>query len=117
MFRAHDPIAGRLVAVKLFPLDLPPEQTADLAAALEDVVSQQPRHPDVAAALAAGVEGRQAYLAQEYVAGDSLDAVIRQSGRAADRRHAGRRWAVWRRRSIARRARGFITARFTCATC
>jgi hypothetical protein len=65
----------------MFRLDLPPEQTADLAAALEDVVSQQPRHPTLAAALAAGVEGKQAYLAQEYVVGDPLDAVIRQSGR------------------------------------
>lgn len=83
MFRAHDPIEGRLVALKLFRLDLPPEQTADFAAALEDVVSQQPQHPTIATAIAAGVEGRQAYLAQEYVIGDSLDAVIRQSGRPA----------------------------------
>jgi serine/threonine protein kinase len=66
----------------MFRLDLPPEQTADLAAALEDVVSQQPRHPTLAAALAAGVEGKQAYFAQEYVVGDPLDAVIRQAGRA-----------------------------------
>jgi PEGA domain/Protein kinase domain len=62
-------------------LDLPPEQTADLAAALEDLVAQQPRHPTIAAALAAGVEGKQAYLAQEFVVGEPLDAVIRQSGR------------------------------------
>ena len=81
VFRAHDPIEGRLVALKMFRLDLPPEQTADLAAALEDVVSQQPHHPTLAAALAAGVEGKQSYLAQEYIVGDSLDAVIRQSGR------------------------------------
>ena len=101
----------------MFRLDLPPEQTADLAAALEDVVSQQPRHPTLAAALAAGVEGKQAYLAQEYVVGDSLDAVIRQV--RPRRRWTPRwsRWVVWRRRWIARRARGFITARFTCATC
>ena len=69
------------MALKVFRLDLPPEQTADLAAALEDVVSQQPHHPTLAAALAAGVEGKQSYLAQEYIVGDSLDAVIRQSGR------------------------------------
>jgi hypothetical protein len=65
----------------MFRLDLPPEQTADLAAALEDVVSQHPRHPTICTPLAAGVEGKQSYLAQEYVVGDSLDAVIRQSGR------------------------------------
>ncbi len=81
MFRAHDPIEGRLVALKWFRLDLTPEQTADLAAALEDLVAQQPRHPTIAAALAAGVEGSHAYLAQEYVTGDALDAVLRQSGR------------------------------------
>ena len=117
MFRAHDPIEGRLVALKMFRLDLPPEQTADFAAALEDVVSQQPQHPTIAAALAAGVEGKQAYLAQEYVVGDSLDAVIRQSGRAADRRHA-RHAGSSGGGAGSRGGRGDSSRRaFTCAMC
>ena len=36
VFRAHDPANDRFVALKLFRLDLTPEQTAQLAAALED---------------------------------------------------------------------------------
>lgn len=80
VFRAHDPAEGRLVAVKAFRLDLPPERAAELAAHLEKLVSDQPRHPAIAAATAAGVEGSTAWLAQEYVPGDALDAVLRGSG-------------------------------------
>ena len=80
VFRAHDPGEGRLVAVKAFRLDLTPEAAAELAAALETLVHEQPRHPAIAAALAAGVERGTAYLAQEYVAGEALDAVLRGFG-------------------------------------
>jgi serine/threonine-protein kinase len=43
-------------------------------------VNDQPRHPGIAAALASGAEGRVAYLAQEYVTGEALDASLRQYG-------------------------------------
>jgi serine/threonine protein kinase len=71
---------GRLVAIKAFRLDVTPEQAAELAVELEDLAANQPRHPGIAAALAAGVEGITPYLAQEYVAGEALDAVLRQFG-------------------------------------
>lgn len=80
VFRAHDPAGGRLVAVKAFRLDLTPERAAELAVELEDLAANQPRHPGIAAAVAAGVEGVTPYLAQEYVAGEALDAVLRQFG-------------------------------------
>jgi serine/threonine protein kinase len=80
VFRAHDPVGGRLVAIKAFRLDLTPEQAAELAVELEDLAANQPQHPGMAAALAAGVEGVTPYLAQEYVAGEALDAVLRQFG-------------------------------------
>ncbi len=80
VFRAHDPAKGRFVALKLFRLDLTPEQTEALAAALETLVNDQPRHPAIAAAVASGAEGRVPYLAQEYVAGEALDASLRQYG-------------------------------------
>jgi serine/threonine protein kinase len=80
VFRAHDPTRDRLVALKIFRLDVTPEQSAQLASALEDLVADQPQHPAIAAALAAGVEGSAAYFAQEYVNGDALDASLRQHG-------------------------------------
>lgn len=80
VFRAHDPLEGRLVAVKAFRLDLTPEQAAELAVELEDLAASQPRHPGMAAAISAGVEGVTPYLAQEYVAGEALDATLRQFG-------------------------------------
>ncbi len=80
VFRAHDAAEGRLVAIKAFRLDITPEQAAELAAALEALVADQPRHAAMAAAVAAGVEGTTAYLAQEYVVGEALDAVLRQFG-------------------------------------
>jgi serine/threonine-protein kinase len=80
VFRAHDPVEGRLVAIKAFRLEATPEQAAELAVELEDLAANQPRHPGIAAALAAGVAGTTPYLAQEYVAGEALDAVIRQFG-------------------------------------
>jgi eukaryotic-like serine/threonine-protein kinase len=51
-----------------------------LAAALEDLVADQPQHPAITAALAAGVEGTSAYFAQDYANGDALDASLRQHG-------------------------------------
>ncbi len=80
MFRAHDPLEGRLVAIKAFRLDVTPEQAAEFAVELEDLAANQPRHPGMAAALAAGVQGTTPYLAQEYVAGEALDAALRQFG-------------------------------------
>ncbi len=68
------------MAVKAFRLDLPPERAAELAAILETLVTDQPRHPAIAAAVAAGVEGSTAWLAQEYVPGEALDAVLRGFG-------------------------------------
>ena len=70
------------MALKIFRLGVTPEQNAQLAAALEDLVADQPQHPAIAAALAAGVEGTSAYFAQEYANGDALDASLRQHGPA-----------------------------------
>jgi eukaryotic-like serine/threonine-protein kinase len=74
-------VEGRLVAIKAFRFDeVTPEQAAEFAVELEDLAANQPRHPGMAAALAAGVEGITPYLAQEYVAGEALDAALRQFG-------------------------------------
>ena len=83
MFRAYDAQRERLVAVKVFTLDLPPEQVHRLVAELERLVAADLTHPSIAAPLAAGITGVSAFLAQDYVAAESLDLSLRQYGPAS----------------------------------
>lgn len=85
VFRAYDPEGERLVAVKAIRLDLPPERVHRLVAELDGLTAAVPTHPAVVAPLAAGIEGVTAYLAQEYVAADSLDVLLRQQKQASVR--------------------------------
>ena len=86
VFRAYEPADAaderrdRLVAVKVFRLDLTPEQSAALVTELEALVAAHINHPNIAAPIAAGLEYGAAYLAQEYAVGDSLDVVLRERG-------------------------------------
>jgi serine/threonine-protein kinase len=82
VFRAFDPDSDRLVAVKLFMLDLAPERVHQLVAELEGLLAANLTHPAIAAPLAVGIYDNHPYLAQEFVAADSLDIVIRESGPA-----------------------------------
>jgi serine/threonine protein kinase len=85
VFRAYDPDGERLVAVKLIKLDLPPERVHRLVAELDGLTAAVPTHPAIVAPLAAGIEGVTAYLAQEYVAADSLDVLLREQKQASVR--------------------------------
>jgi serine/threonine protein kinase len=80
VFRAHDPVEGRLVAIKAFRLDLTPERAAELAGALQGLVTRSVSHPSIAAPIAAGVEDGIAWFAQAYVPAESLDSALRQYG-------------------------------------
>ena len=77
VIRAFDPDHDRLVAVKLFRLDVPPERLHQLVAEFERLIAGGLAHPGIAAPLATGTDGLVVYLAQEYVAADSLDVVLR----------------------------------------
>jgi hypothetical protein len=77
VFRAFDPDRDRLVAVKLFRLDLPPECARQLVAEFERLIEAGRTHPAVVAPVAAGIEGVAAYLAQDYVTAESLDTTLR----------------------------------------
>jgi serine/threonine-protein kinase len=83
VFRAYDAQRERLVAVKVFALDLPPDQVHRLVAEFERLVAADLAHPSIAAPLATGITGVSAFLAQDYVAAESLDLAIRQYGPAA----------------------------------
>ena len=83
VFRAYDPEQEKLVAVKWFRLDLPPERTHRLVAELEQLIASDLRHPAIAAPLATGIVNAAAYLAHDFVTADSVDIVIREHGAAS----------------------------------
>ena len=77
VFRTYEPQRDRLIAVKAFRLDLVPEDVARLADALRRLASASPTHPNLVPAVDAGLEGTTAYLAMDYVAGETLDVAFR----------------------------------------
>jgi eukaryotic-like serine/threonine-protein kinase len=82
VFRAYDPEQDKLVAVKLFRLDLPPDRVHRLVAELQTLIDADLTHPAIAAPLAAGVTGVSAYLAQDFVVAESLDVFMQSHGPA-----------------------------------
>jgi serine/threonine protein kinase len=77
VFRTYEPSRDRLVAVKVFRLDITPEQAQALAEELSRATEARLFHPSIVEPLAAGVEGTVAYRAEEYVAAESLDVAMR----------------------------------------
>jgi len=80
VFRAYESGRDRLVAVKVFRLDLTPEQSAALLDQFQALIAKRIDHPSIASPIAAGLESGAAYLVQEYAVGDSLDVVLRERG-------------------------------------
>lgn len=77
VFRTYEPTRDRLVAVKVFRLDIIPEQAQVLAEALGRATRSSLFHPSIVEPIASGVEGTLAYRAEEYVAAESLDVAMR----------------------------------------
>ena len=77
VIRTYEPTRDRLVAVKVFRLDITPEQAQALADELSRAADAGLFHPSIVEPIAAGVEGTVAYRAEEYVAGESMDVAIR----------------------------------------
>ena len=77
VFRTYEPTRDRLVAVKVFRLDVPPEGAQALADELSRAADAGLFHPSIVEPIAAGVEGSSAYRADEYVAAETLDVAMR----------------------------------------
>ena len=77
VFRTYEPTRDRLVAVKVFRLDITPEQAQALADELARAAEAGLFHSAIVEPIAAGVEGTVAYRAEEYVAAESLDVAMR----------------------------------------
>jgi eukaryotic-like serine/threonine-protein kinase len=83
VFRTYEPTRDRLVAVKVFRLDITPEQAAALADELTRATEGGLFHPSIVEPVAAGLEGTVAFRAEEYVAAESLDVAMRHYAPAA----------------------------------
>ena len=77
VFRTYEPTRDRLVAVKVFRLDIVPETAYALAGGLGQAATASLVHPSIVEPIEAGVEGTLAYRAEEYVAAESLDVAMR----------------------------------------
>jgi hypothetical protein len=77
VFRTYEPTRDRLVAVKVFRLDIVPEQARALADSLSRASEAGLFHPSIVEPIASGIEGSVAYRAEEYVAAESLDVAMR----------------------------------------
>ena len=77
VFRTYDPSSDRLVAVKVFHLDITPEQAQTLVDALTRLVGAGISDPAIVLPIAVGAEEDVPYLAQEYVTAESLDVAMR----------------------------------------
>ena len=77
VFRTYEPTRDRLVAVKVFRLDITPEQARTLADELSKAADAGLFHPSIVEPIAGGVEGTVAYRAEEYVAAETLDVALR----------------------------------------
>jgi serine/threonine-protein kinase len=82
VYPAYQPDPGRLVAVKQFRLDLPPESAHRFVAALERLIAADLTHLGIAAPLAAGLVENSPYLAMDFAAAESFDVVVRDYGPA-----------------------------------
>src|SRR3954466_16181922 len=77
VFRTYEPTRDRLVAVKVFRLDVTPEQAQALADELSHAAGAELFQSSIVEPIASGVEGTVAYRAEEYIAAESLDVAMR----------------------------------------
>lgn len=82
VFRGHDIEHDRVVAIKLFKLDVRPERVHQLRSLFDRLVAAELTHPAIAAPIATGLVGVSAYLASEYITGESFDLAVREYGPA-----------------------------------
>src|SRR2546426_5504999 len=71
VFRGYEPDRDRLVAIKLFRLDLPPERVQQFVAELDRLIAAGLTRPGLAAPLATGIDRNTAFLVQEFFAAAS----------------------------------------------
>jgi eukaryotic-like serine/threonine-protein kinase len=79
VFRAFDRDADRLLAIKVFRLDLLPQNVAELAASLRRLAARPPIDTALVMPLDAGLEGTSAFIASPLAPGESIDVKLRHA--------------------------------------
>ncbi len=80
VFRAQDTVAGQIVAIKAFKLDVSPELAPSIAEALRALVGQAPSVEGLVPLFDAGLEGETPWLAMEHLSCPTLDTRLRDGG-------------------------------------
>ena len=80
VFRAQDTVAGQIVAIKAFKLDVSPELAPSIAEGLRALVGQAPAVEGLVPLIDAGLEGDTPWLAMEHLACPTLDTRLREGG-------------------------------------
>ena len=80
VFRAQDTVAGQIVAIKAFKLDVSPELAPSIADALRALVGQAPSVEGLVPLIDAGLEGDTPWLAMEHLSCPTLDMRLRDGG-------------------------------------
>jgi len=80
VFRAQDTVAGQIVAIKAFKLDVSPELAPSIAEALRALVGQAPSVEGLVPLIDAGLEGDTPWLAMEHLSCPTLDMRLREGG-------------------------------------
>jgi hypothetical protein len=80
VFRAQDTVAGQIVAIKAFKLDVSPELAPSIADALRALVGQAPSVEGLVPLIDAGLEGDTPWLAMEHLSCPTLDTRLRDGG-------------------------------------
>jgi hypothetical protein len=80
VFRAQDTVAGQIVAIKAFKLDVSPELAPSIAEALRALVGQAPSVEGLVPLFDAGLEGETPWLAMEHLSCPTLDTRLREGG-------------------------------------
>jgi hypothetical protein len=86
VFRAYDSQQDRLVAIKAVKLDLVPETGRGCRGTVARYRGAPVPHPAIAGVVDAGLEGSTPFVALEFLSGDALDVMLRQSGPLALKR-------------------------------
>jgi hypothetical protein len=80
VFRAQDTVAGQIVAIKAFKLDVSPELAPSIADALRALVGHAPAVEGLVPLIDAGLEGDTPWVAMEHLSCPTLDTRLREGG-------------------------------------